>query len=371
LIVSATASSPSDAAGARPDTPGATRGGTAGAARWDTARGTASAALLLRYGTDLGVAPRACLRGTGLSPAELEDPRAEITAGQELAIVANLVAALGDVPGLGLGAGLRYGLQTYGIFGFAVLSSANLREAIAVAERFRELAYALVDVHLEMADGEVRIRLDAAAAPSEVRRFVIERDAAAITLIQRELFAEPVPLSAVTLAFEPPAELDPYLRTFGVLPEFGAAANLLVLDAALLDLPLPRASEFAAAQCQAQCQVLMDRRRRRVGVAGQVREALLADPHGMAGQAEVAAALNVSVRTLRRRLADEHTSFRAIVNETRMLLAQELLSTGQLTIEGVADRLGYAEASSFIHAFTRWSGVAPGRWLRASRSDRR
>jgi AraC-like DNA-binding protein len=340
---------------------------SATSSRWDTKRGTASAALLMAYGSDLGVSPRRCLAGTGLSPLVLEDPTAEIRAGQELAIVANLVSALGDTPGLGLEVGLRYGLQTYGIFGFAVLSSSTLREAILVAERFRELAYALVDVHSEIGDGEVRIRLDAGATPPAVRRFAIERDAAAITLMQRELFAEPVPLSAVTLTGAAPADVGPYERAFGVVPQFGARDNTLVLDAGLLDRALPRASEFAAAQCQAQCQVLMDRRRRRVGVSGQVREKLLADPRQMGGQEQVAAALNISVRTLRRRLADEQTSFRALVTETRMLLAQELLATGELSIEGVADRLGYSEASSFVHAFTRWSGVAPGRWLRASR----
>ena len=334
--------------------------------RWDTPRGTASAALLVGYGTDLGLARRRILAGTQITSAQLEDPTAEISARQELALVTNIVRALGDEPGLGLGAGMRYGLHTYGIFGFAVLSSATLRDAVVVAERFRELAYILTEVRSEFADGHVRIVLDADATPAEARRFAVERDAAAITLMQRELFAEPVPLAGVTLSFPAPApaELGVYERAFGVLPTFGAAANTLLLDAALLDLPLPRASEFAAAQCRAQCQVLLDRRRRRVGVAGQVRGALLGDPRTMADQQQVAEALSVSVRTLRRRLAEEGTSFRAVVSETRALLAQELLETGQLTIEQIADRLGYAEASSFVHAFTRWNGMSPGRWAR-------
>jgi AraC-like DNA-binding protein len=337
--------------------------------RWDTLRGSASAALLVRYGAELGLTQRRCLSGTGITTAQLEDPSAEISARRELALVTNIVRAMGDVPGLGLGAGLRYGLQTYGIFGFAVLSSSTLREAVAVAERFRELAYALVDVHSELHDGEVRIVLDDRHTPAESRRFAVERDAAAITLMQRELFAEPVPLARVTLSFAAPANTEQYQRAFGVTPEFNAPANTLVLDARLLDLPLPRASEFAAAQCQAQCRVLLDRRHQRVGFSGQVRSELLRDPREMASQQQVADALNLSVRTLRRRLAEEQMNFRAIVSETRVLLAQELLGTGQLTIEQVADRLGYAEASSFVHAFTRASGVSPGRWIRSVRPD--
>jgi AraC-like DNA-binding protein len=336
-------------------------------ARWDSLRGSASAALLVDYGVELGLTRARCLAATGIAVDQLEDPESEISARQELAVVENLVTVLGDQPGVGLGAGLRYGLQTYGIFGFAVLSSSTLREAIAVGERFRELAYALVDVHSELVDGEVRIVLDAAETPPACRRFAVERDAAAIALLQRELFAEPAPFRRV--AFTDPAPgrswvLHHFEQALGVTPEFGATQNMLVVDAALLDRPLPRASEFAAAQCQAQCQVLIDRRHQRSGLAGQVRSQLLADPARMADQQQVADALHMAVRTLRRRLEAEGTSFRAIVSETKVLLAQELLATGQLTIDQVADRLGYSEASSFVHAFTRWSGVSPGRWTR-------
>ena len=69
------------------------------------------------------------------------------------------------------------------------------------------------------------------------------------------------------------------------------------------------------------------------------------------------------MRTLRRQLADEGVSFRTIVLQTNEQLAEELLKRG-LTVEQVADRIGYSEASSFVHAFTRWKGVAPRRWAR-------
>jgi AraC-like DNA-binding protein len=84
----------------------------------------------------------------------------------------------------------------------------------------------------------------------------------------------------------------------------------------------------------------------------------------MRSQDQVASALHFNVRTLRRQLADEGTTFRALVEETRQLLAEELLATGRLTIEEIADRVGYAEASSFVHAFKRWKGVAPRRYAR-------
>jgi AraC-like DNA-binding protein len=73
--------------------------------------------------------------------------------------------------------------------------------------------------------------------------------------------------------------------------------------------------------------------------------------------------MGVSVRTLRRQLGEESTTFRAVVAQTNQHLAEELLREG-FTVDQVAVRLGYSDATGFTHAFTRWTGVAPGRWAR-------
>lgn len=74
---------------------------------------------------------------------------------------------------------------------------------------------------------------------------------------------------------------------------------------------------------------------------------------------EVAAALHLDPRTLHRRLAAEDTSFRALRNEVNETLATELLTIVGLSVEQVARRLGYADATSFHHAYKRWTGHAP------------
>jgi AraC-like DNA-binding protein len=79
---------------------------------------------------------------------------------------------------------------------------------------------------------------------------------------------------------------------------------------------------------------------------------------------DVADALGLSTRTLRRRLADEDASYQGVLDEVRESLAERMLATGRLTVEDVAQRLGYAEASSFIHAFKRWKGTTPAAYVR-------
>ena len=79
----------------------------------------------------------------------------------------------------------------------------------------------------------------------------------------------------------------------------------------------------------------------------------------------VAASLHMHARTLRRRLAEEGNTFRALTNDVRATLATELVSQVGLTVEQVARRLGYAETAAFNHAFSRWFGIAPNEYRRS------
>ena len=81
---------------------------------------------------------------------------------------------------------------------------------------------------------------------------------------------------------------------------------------------------------------------------------------------EVAAHFFLSQRTLSRRLEDEGSSFRELVDDVREGVAAELLETAKLSVESVAERLGYAEPASFIRAFKRWTGVTPAARARDS-----
>jgi len=70
----------------------------------------------------------------------------------------------------------------------------------------------------------------------------------------------------------------------------------------------------------------------------------------------------MSVRTLRRRLKEEGSSYRELLDEIRYGLAREYLGQTQLPLEEISGLLGYTEAGNFSHAFKRWSGMSPREW---------
>ena len=326
---------------------------------WNIPRTPSSVLVLVGLAADHGVDAEVCLRGTGLRMDLLQLPTTEVTARDEQQVITNLLDALGHPDDLGLQAGNRYHLTTYGIFGFALISSPTLRSAIDVGLRYLDLTFAFSRITTREQDNEFQFVFDTPDIAAPLQRFAVERDAAAIRVIQRELLSAPVSIRRASFAFPSPARLERYLETFGVAPEFGAAENIVALDPASIDLPLPQANEHTAAFAQQQCRELMEQRHARTGWSGRVRDMLLARPSEPPNAEQVARQLGMGSRTLRHRLAAEGTSFRELLDEVRQRLAEEMLISGRLTVAETAQRLGYLELSSFSQAFRRWNGVGP------------
>ncbi|MCW2778901.1 MAG: AraC family transcriptional regulator, partial [Frankiales bacterium] len=233
-------------------------------------RSAASVLLLARLAAERGVPDV-------LGPLRLDAlraPGAEVTAAQELDVVRALQAADPD-PALPLLAGTRYHLTTYGIWGFALASSPTVRSALDLGARFVDLSFTFCGLVVEEDPTELRLCLDGAAVPADVRDWVVARDLAGLRTLLVEL-AGGLPLARLSL--RQPQTPAPWGDVFGVEPAFGAPANEAVLDAALLDLPLPQADELTAAATEEQCRALVSRRRARSGLAGRVRDAVLRTP---------------------------------------------------------------------------------------------
>jgi len=146
-------------------------------------------------------------------------------------------------------------------------------------------------------------------------------------------------------------------NTPDVLNEEVADTALALLLATVKELP--QADRHTLEMCMAQCDVLMQSSERRRGIAALVRTKLFRDSGVFPTLSDMAAELDLHPRTLRRRLAEEGTSFRDLLNEARSTMAVDLLRNVGLTVEEVSTRLGYTEVSTFSHAFKRWYGVAP------------
>jgi len=327
---------------------------------WSIPRGIAGARHLVEVAQAHGASLADCLEGTGISAARIRDPEAEILMEQELRLIRNVIAALPQAGGLALEVGTRFQITDFGFWGYALFSSRSLREALRVALRYLDLSAIFGEMDFDEQPREAYVRMNYRKVPADVRQFVIERDTASIWRVQRLIDPRPPPPLRMLFEFPAPPYAQRYQELMGTRPEFGAKETMFVLDPRVFNEPLPQSNEATARLCEAECQKLLARRRARSGTSARVRDIILRRPAQAADMEVVAAELCMTSRTLRRHLADENTSFRALRDEVLMTLAEELIGTAHMKLAEVAERLGYSDAAAFSHAFKRWKGVTPG-----------
>ena len=327
--------------------------------------------MLVETGADRGVPPATSLAGTGLSVDDLRRADAVIPAQHELHVARNLVRTLGDPPGLGADAGARYRLIDLGMLGFAMLASPTVGDALIIAARNAGMTSAFVRPTVDVDRHRARLVMDATQIPADVRTLFVERDAAAasVALVPGVLGTERIPGMRLRLALPGPS-----VRAVAAAVISGLDVTADRDGPSRLELPLPlwrralpQADGESAAACERLCRDLLEQRRRRTGRAAVIRARLVRDPGRIPSLPEVAGELNADPRTVRRWLAEEGTSFRALLDEARQALGQALVAEPGLTIAEVAARSGFAETASFTRAFVRWTGQTPTAWRAARR----
>jgi hypothetical protein len=275
--------------------------------QWNFERTVTSMRILTEFGIEHGVPRRALLAGTGLSEAELTDPTCTVSGRQELRLMRNLVERLGDVPALGIEAGKRYHFTAFGALGLAIASSPTLRSALAVAQRFSELAFGFALVLTEDTVRETRVTVDDSQVPEELRRFIVECISAVMISLGKDLVWSELPLLQLSFRFPAQGDVERYERFFGVKPSFNSSANVLGFDRAHLERPLPQANEHVLRLAEDYCRKLLQKGRSRTGLASRVRDRLEGRIAKLPDMEAVANDLHMTPRTLRRRLRYEGT----------------------------------------------------------------
>lgn len=251
----------------------------------------------------------------------------------------------------------------FGIVGFAALASSTLAEALQRLERHHRAIY---DVNL----AQVRPCAEGLCIEWGVERgrpgaLVDETAIAALMQLTREFTGRPVRALAVDFVNPRPADVRPYEDFFGGPVRFGQPSTRVVLAARDLALPLRGADAALLALLDAQAESLLQEVAAVTGPVAVWRQALVGlIRSGRTQLADLADSLQMSPRSLQRRLADHGHSFQTLLGQTRQQLAEAYLRDASVELAEVALLLGYSEQSAFTRAFRQWTGQAPLQWRR-------
>lgn len=309
------------------------------------------------HGGDIGQ----WLERSGLRESQLHDPSLSIP----LPVFQQLVRdalLLSHEPALGLLVGERLGATTHGILGYAALNSGTIREALALVERYAGLRLSLLSVGHEEHRGDMRIVFTETHPLGDVRRPLLEAVVLSIKNILDAISMGVGRVSEVAFPFAAPEYADLALDLFGAPVRYGQSWTGFSLPLAVLDVPLKMADPEAFREAAQICQRELDKLTANESVATRVRRLLLEKQSGFPSLQVTARLFSMTPRTLHRRLLEEETSFRELLEEVRRTLAVEHLKAGRFTVDEIAYTLGYSDLANFRRAFKRWEGVAPSEY---------
>lgn len=313
--------------------------------------------LLLDMMVERGFTRSEILQGSQLNDAIFDKPDHRLTPAQFLFLILRCFYLSKD-PSLGYEMGLRTPVTSHGFLGYGVMSCANLEEAIKLAERFVRLRTVLITFRLYI-EGEFAIVETTTNYPvGLLRQFVFE--SLLLSLARAGSFITGNAMNSGEIHFDFP-EPSYYQTHKDKLPPtfFNQAANQIRFPKAYLKQALimadPVAAKLAAEQCEREL-ALMDIND---DVPSQVR-AMLNHQQGHYPQLEqVADRLFMSSRTLKRRLQQAGLGFQQLLDEARKRDAIKMLQSTSLTVEQIAQRLGYTDPANFSRAFKKWTGDNP------------
>lgn len=320
--------------------------------------------IFLEVAAERGVSPAVVLARAGLPDTLLDDPAGRVTF-LEIGRILQSVRELTGDDALGFETGFRLPLTAHGSLGYALMCAATPRRAIEILERFWHLRGrgAVLQVH-EQGDGLFFEVLSEASVPVALRDFLLPSMLTSMWQGMRFIMPALPMQPEIWLQGSEPAgfalirERLPLMRF-----DMPSAGIRLAGGKAFLEQALSTANPEGLAQALAQC----ERESALIGdaadpVLAHTRAALQLDANGYPTPERIASTLHITLRTFRRRLQEQGSSYRQLLEEARQRDSRHLLEKPGLEIRRISELLGYADPANFTRAFKGWTGETPREW---------
>jgi AraC-like DNA-binding protein len=307
----------------------------------------------------------AVFESAGLDPARLRDPDARYPV-DGMWRLWRLAAQVTADPYFGLKVARFWHPTTLNALGYSWMASDSLRDALERMSRYGRMATTVAKMHLEELDDRFAFRIAVLTDRTDVPYEAIDASLATFVNMCRISYGEDFnPLRVVTQRPEFD-ETRPYEEFFRAPIEYSAGENVLYFSKGILEAHLLTANPHLARvndQVITEYLARFDKDSTAMRVRAKLVDLLSA---GHVTQQDVADSLHMSLRTLQRKLADENTSYKDILDETRRELANQYLRQGCLSVSEVTYLLGFSEPSNFARAFKRWTGRTPSEFRKAA-----
>jgi AraC-like DNA-binding protein len=277
------------------------------------------------------------------------------------AILRIAIPLVGD-PAFGLRAARCWHPSELGVLGYAWLSSSTLRTGLERLVRYSRLVGERGTTEIQDTRQGLKVRFSAQRGnPAVVPVAAVMVDivmALLLDLCRLNAGASLKPVAA-SVRRPKPGSGETYEAFFGCPVRFGADEDAFVLAAKDVERPLQSANRQLAAVFD---RMLTEELAQldKSDIVSRARAAILEHlSSGDGSEKEAAKRLNMSARTLQRRLAESNTTYAELVDEARKDLALRYIEDPRRSVTDITFSLGFSQPSAFTRAFRRWTGHSP------------
>lgn len=306
--------------------------------------------------------PTLLLREAGLPRDAQENPDSLISF-ERFAVLLELCSQASGNPNFGLQLGLHQGVGIFGSLLYLARNSTNVGEALRDLGRYFHVHDNYADVVVQPLDDHALLCYASRGEPLPGIRQVSELAVGVGQQLMRTLMGSRWQPEAVLLQHAPMATPAVYRRLLGLVPRFNSHSDALMFDAGLLEVPLSSADKELHRLMQQQLESMsQDQATQLPAHVQRLLRSFL--PSGRVTVDYIADFMNISPRSLQRHLAEQGTSFQALLDETRQAMTMRYLSDSDMNLGQLTEVLGYSDQSAFSRAFLRWFGVSPREWIK-------
>jgi AraC-like DNA-binding protein len=282
---------------------------------------------------------------------------------QVLSVVSEVIEEL-DMPYLGLPLGNLMTVSHHGMAGLAAVTQPTLWDCGQAVVRYCQELFPALEMSITIEDELGWFSIDENVSLAPITHFFIELNFVSFYNIFRDLVGNDPALMPVRVEF---AYAEPewghiYRRYFACPVVFGCGQNRIIGRADLVKHELPLANRLMAMTAEKSLFENIPTRAMRF-LPLRVRRLLVRYYGAFPSLEKAATELGMSGRTMRRKLADDGTSYQQELDFVRQKFSREYFARGGESITELAHLLGFADSSAFAKAFRRWTGSSPKEYL--------
>jgi len=306
---------------------------------------------------DKGVDSTQLLTLAEISPDVLNNPEGRIPVSKMTRLWELAVEATGD-EAFGLSVPSFVQPTTFHALGFSLMVSATLREAWQRTQRYYKIVSDVLDIQIEEYGTESALCYVSIPGNAYAKEAI---DAFIATMVNLSSGITGGNAKPTRIEFEraEPTNKARFETAFPCDIYFGTGRNQIYFTNEELDRPLAAANIEIALKNDEVIQNYLSRLLKQ-SLAKQVTEKIIVSlSMGEPSQEVIANSLHMSSRSLQRKLKEETTSFRQLLEDVRKELAKNYLVSSQQSVIEIAYQLGFQDPSNFTRAFKRWYSLSP------------